>query len=304
MSAILKLTLVERAQRLDWLHWGESPPLRGPSGLSTSHPHLWAIFRSLKRKPEHCNEAYWITFTLWRAQLRYELGSPLACLDALHLCQDCNVPLPEYFVHALQGQIIDGILQRSDAQRGRGGSIWGRLQRLLAQQKQAKLYNLIRAWQREAEACLKVKKTSSFGRNPPPIRLFVSGLSEKHSALFDPFIPELRTAPEAASLTHVLLRGTWAQASPRSISDAAAFMRRDTRLSREASVAVLRGVDNQHHKKTLSDPRSYWINEWDSLHSRTRHLIEDLGKDYADGRLSKSEAPSRSSSDIPTTLRQ
>ncbi len=185
---------------------------------------------------------------------RSERGNPLALIDALTLCQQLNLPSPDWLTLAVGRRLRSTALRIGTGEGpGRGSSDWDRTKTWLARLRRAHTFNNIRIWQRHRPEEPLIAALRRWGMTEADIRKRPDLL-----VLLDQ--PRELTVTYAKNLAFVILANTWA-------SGTADLIRND-------HIQFLPPLDGRQRKPRLPvDDVAFWKLEWDALLPGTKKLF-------------------------------
>lgn len=173
--------------------------------------------------PDH-NRLQAFDFELWRAKVRTKLGSLTGVLDALAICHENNLILPDWLIEVAQRYLTFLGLPEDAKGYKQARSLFKEERRKLKMQKRAeivhKLY-MLKIWPQERardneenemvrESFEAIGELFRAEQNPPEVEAAIQSgaipADFKISSIF-----------QAAEIAHIALRGTWAQASVETI---------------------------------------------------------------------------------------
>lgn len=196
---------------------------------------------------------------------RSERGNPLALIDALTLCQQLNLPPPDWLTAAVAGRLRNSALGIGPGEgRGRGKSDWDRTKTWLARLRRAHTLNNIRIWQRDRPAEMLAEALKRWGMSDSDI-LRRPTLCAMLSS------PRELTVSYALGVAFAMLANTWASGTARQIrSDHIQFLPPQDRRDRKPRLPVAEVA--------------FWKLEWDALLPETKTIFglnaftKDLGQ--------------------------
>lgn len=163
-------------------------------------------------------------FRLWRCKTRAELGSLAANIDALMICEELCLLLPDWLHQALPKLLISLAFPESSPGYKQARSRFKAETRKLKMQKRAKTVHSLyikKAWPDDMAQSKDLDHVqrqqleeiaSWLGRQPEP--------QEVEHAIQRGTIPknfEISSIVQASEIAHIALRGTWAQATAETI---------------------------------------------------------------------------------------